>query len=327
MRDQDCSSPSLMHLDVGDVDFSSHTPRSNHVHRPMISRVARDMQRLSRLSGLPLLGRILRRKRDAAGVEGRTGGVWTTTPPFAHAGRSFGVSRWKVGRVALGSKSCEDSRNTTELSILGRSFKPFLGRSSSLYRSAPFLWSKTSKSTVLWLRLRTVALYGVQHHYGSQLLAAVMDGWPSFSRFGSRQLPSFHRCLKGKTGIRDESVLMEQRWLQWVNKLLPALKAGNLEDKIWNFVGPAAAKKLKTATDTLGLSGMTMYQTRHSGASIDRVRGFRTLQEVQRRGQWEASVVSQDTTKAVVWRSTTTLSLARSETSWKHSRDVPRDCC
>ena len=31
-----------------------------------------------------------------------------------------------------------------------------------------------------------------------------------------------------------------------------------------------------------------MYQTRHSGSSIDRVRGFRTLQEVQRRGQWKA---------------------------------------
>ena len=29
-------------------------------------------------------------------------------------------------------------------------------------------------------------------------------------------------------------------------------------------------------------------QTRHSGASIDPVRGFRTLQEVQRRGQWKA---------------------------------------
>ena len=32
-----------------------------------------------------------------------------------------------------------------------------------------------------------------------------------------------------KTGIRDGSVSMDQRWLQWVNKLLPALKAGNPE--------------------------------------------------------------------------------------------------
>ena len=44
----------------------------------------------------------------------------------------------------------------------------------------------------------------------------------------------------------------------------------------------------ESATDALGLSSITMYQTRHSGASIDRVRGFRTLQEVQIRGQWKA---------------------------------------
>ena len=68
-----------------------------------------------------------------------------------------------------------------------------------------------------------------------------------------------------KTGVRDGSVLMDQRWLQWVKKLLPALKAVNPEEKIWN------------ATDTLGPSGTTMYQTRLRGANIDRVRGFRIL--------------------------------------------------
>ena len=91
-----------------------------------------------------------------------------------------------------------------------------------------------------------------------------------------------------RTGIRDESVVMDQLWLQWVNMLLPALKAGNSEEQIWNFDHPAAANIFKAATGTLALNGMTMYQTRHSGASIDRVRCFSTLQEVQRRGQWKA---------------------------------------
>ena len=36
----------------------------------------------------------------------------------------------------------------------------------------------------------------VQHHFSSQLLAAVMDRWPSFSRIGSSKLPRFLRCLK-----------------------------------------------------------------------------------------------------------------------------------
>ena len=53
------------------------------------------------------------------------------------------------------------------------------------------------------------------------------------------------------------------------------------------FDYPASAKLFKTAT-ALGISGMTMYQTRHSGASIDRLRGFRTLHKVQKRGQQRA---------------------------------------
>ena len=33
------------------------------------------------------------------------GSVWTTTPPFAHAGRAFDVSRRKVGRIAPGARA------------------------------------------------------------------------------------------------------------------------------------------------------------------------------------------------------------------------------
>ena len=44
-----------------------------------------------------------------------------------------------------------------------------------------------------------------------------------------------------KTGVRDVSVLTDQRWLRWVKKLLPALKAGNPEEKIWKFHCLAAA--------------------------------------------------------------------------------------
>ena len=64
----------------------------------------------------------------------------------------------------------------------------------------------------------------------------------------------------------------------WIS---PALKAGKPESKMRNFDHPAAAKMFKTATGTVELSSMTMCQTRHSGASIDRVRGFRTLYQVQ----------------------------------------------
>ena len=57
-----------------------------------------------------------RRKRASSRAEVRTGSVWATAPLFAHAGRSFDVSRWKVRRIAPGEKSCEDTPSTTELS-------------------------------------------------------------------------------------------------------------------------------------------------------------------------------------------------------------------
>ena len=69
---------------------------------------------------------------------------------------------------------------------------------------------------------------------------------------------------------------------------LARTQSGKPGRKIKNFDHPAAARILKSATDALGLNGMTMHQTRHSGACIDRVRGFRTLQEVQKRSQWKA---------------------------------------
>ena len=50
--DKNCLSPSLIHLDVGEVDF-------NHMHHPMISLIARDMLRLSHLKVPPLLGEMI----------------------------------------------------------------------------------------------------------------------------------------------------------------------------------------------------------------------------------------------------------------------------
>ena len=49
----------------------------------------------------------LRRKRASSCAEVRTGSVWTTAQPSAHAGRFD---------VAPAAKSCEDTGNTTELS-------------------------------------------------------------------------------------------------------------------------------------------------------------------------------------------------------------------
>ena len=68
-----------------------------------------------------------------------------------------------------------------------RNYKLRSGRSSSSCGDAEI--------DGVWSQSRTIAFSkGNQHHHGSQFLAAVMDRWPSFNRFGSRTLPSYHRC-------------------------------------------------------------------------------------------------------------------------------------
>ena len=93
-----------------------------------------------------------RQKQDTARAEFSTGGFWTTAPPTAHAGRSFDVSRRKIGGVVHGAKRCKNLRSETELS--NRS-----GDVPQVRNGAhAHLWSETSDLTVPWLRIRTIAL-------------------------------------------------------------------------------------------------------------------------------------------------------------------------
>ena len=135
-----------------------------------------------------------RRKRVAAAAVVRTNGLWTTTPPFAHAGRPLDVTRWKVGRIAPRVKSCEDTRSTTELSNRSRDVPQICkgARTSSGRRRRN---RQIEAASVPYSNDGFVQ--GVQHHHGSQLLAAVMDRWPPNSRFGSRKHSRFHRGFNG----------------------------------------------------------------------------------------------------------------------------------
>ena len=70
--------------------------------------------------------RVQRRKRAIAGAEVRTSAFLMSTAPFAHADRSFCVSRWKVGKVAIEAEGCVNS----ELSQHAKKNKPSEGRFS-----------------------------------------------------------------------------------------------------------------------------------------------------------------------------------------------------
>ena len=55
-----------------------------------------------------------------------------------------------------------------------------------------------------------------------------------------------------KTGVFDGSVLMDQRLLQWVSKLLLLLKCGTIVEIIWNFDCTAAEKNVQNGNRHFG---------------------------------------------------------------------------
>ena len=112
-----------------------------------------------------------RRKRAITCAEVHQGGFWTTTPPLVHAGRPFHVSP--------GAKSCEDTRSTTGSSKTLGAFLKFVEE-----RALPLV-EDVEVDGALVAYSNDCFVQGVQQHHGSQLLAAVMNRWPSFSRFGS----------------------------------------------------------------------------------------------------------------------------------------------
>ena len=55
---------------------------------------------------------------------------------------------------------------------------------------------------------------------------------------------------------------------------------------IWNFTYPRVASAVQQAAVEIGQGTVTLCQLRHSGASVDTARQYRTLDAVQKRGAW-----------------------------------------
>ena len=72
---------------------------------------------------------------------------------------------------------------------------------------------------------------------------------------------------RARTEVREGSVLVDQSCFQR-DKILPKIKCGNLAETNWNFDHPAAANLFQTATDALGLSGLTMHPARRREADL-----------------------------------------------------------
>ena len=107
----------------------------------------------------------------------------------------------------------------------------------------------------------------------------VLDHW-------SIVVARFEQGHPTKTGIVDGCVVLDWPWATWMQAVVPYLRKGKLSDKVFPFRYPELVKLIKKATTFLEIPHLTLYQARHSGASIDRAKKARTLDEVQRRGFW-----------------------------------------
>ena len=86
------------------------------------------------------------------------------------------------------------------------------------------------------------------------------------------------------TGIFDASVILNHPFLQFLGSVFAKLVAGNRDSCLWNFTYLESTARLKVVARGLRVP-IVPYQPRHSGASMDRLANFRTLDEVMKRGQ------------------------------------------
>ena len=99
--------------------------------------------------------------------------------------------------------------------------------------------------------------------------------------------PEGHRPTK--TGEWDQSVLLDSSWLTWLGPALERLKANGQPGRpVWHFDYPDYLASFRHVAKAEGMADLTPYQTRHSGASIDRFNNWRSLADVKKRGGWRS---------------------------------------
>lgn len=110
------------------------------------------------------------------------------------------------------------------------------------------------------------------------------------SRFGSLLIAPAEIEATTKTGESDDSVLLDCAWMPWLDRLGSELGSSQTSptSPVFSFDYPAFCQQFQKALleMEMGHLGVVPYAWRHSGPSIDRAQGRRTLQEVQKRGRW-----------------------------------------
>ena len=90
-----------------------------------------------------------------------------------------------------------------------------------------------------------------------------------------------------KTGTKDDSIVLDSKWITFMGPILEQLKKGKPLDRVWNFNYAEYLSVFRSCCKDLRID-LVPYQARHSGHSIDRASNVRTQEEVRKRGGWMA---------------------------------------
>ena len=91
-----------------------------------------------------------------------------------------------------------------------------------------------------------------------------------------------------KTGEFDLSIPLDSGWFQELVPMIRQMKQGSAAERVFPFTYYDYLSEFKKVAAELKITGLVPYQTRHSGASIDRQQSLRTLLEVKHRGDWRS---------------------------------------
>ena len=159
--------------------------------------------------------------------------------------------------------------------------KPFWMGVAMLFCS----WGLVSMAAFVLLSLSTylrpTQLFGMKKRHLIAPLVGVSGQWAVLANPTEMGKPS-------KVGEFDVSIVLDSPWLSWAGPVYERLKAGPSGDPLFEFGYPELLVKFRLAVAWLGRPRTVPYQLRHSGPSIDRSEGLRSLAEVKKRGQWKA---------------------------------------
>ena len=91
---------------------------------------------------------------------------------------------------------------------------------------------------------------------------------------------------KGKTGTQDDHIVLDNSEYKFLSRAMPFLRRGPPDAHVFAFTYPAFVKVVREASAYICVP-FVPYQLRHSGASWDVARSYRSTAAVQKRGLWK----------------------------------------